>query len=191
MSKKNQVVDTARTMFTTFGYQKVSMDDIAKNAKVTKKTIYTYFKDKDDLLKYFIIEEIQNMKNNIDKIEDSKTDIFDIVHETLYYMLTYTRESKLLNILQKESQLKKTLSAIESMQMIDKMIIKYIKEKLDNALNAGYINKCNTNVTAYIIYTVYKSLIFDYDEELNEKEFTDNLTTILKNGLFKGDKHER
>lgn len=187
MSKKNQVIDTARDMFTTFGYQKVSMDDIAKNANVTKKTIYTYFKDKDDLLKHFIIEEIQKMKENIDKIENSKTDIFDIVHETLYYMLTYTKESKLLTILQKESQLKKTLATVESMQMIDKMIIKYIEERLNHAQEAGYINKCNTNVTAYIIYTVYKSLIFDYDKELNEKEFTDNLTTILKNGLFKGE----
>lgn len=187
MSKKEQVIITAREMFSTYGYQKVSMDDIAKNSNVTKKTIYTYFKDKDDLLKYFILEEINRMKNHIDEIEKNKNDIFDIVHETLYYMLSYTKESKLINILQKESKLKKNLTTIESINMIEDMIIKYIEERLDKALKLNYINKCNTKVTAYIIYTVYKSLIFDYNKPLDEKEFTDNLTTILKNGLFKGE----
>ena len=34
----------------------LTADEIAKEANVTKKTIYTYFKDKDDLFSYFIQE---------------------------------------------------------------------------------------------------------------------------------------
>ena len=45
MTKKEVVIDTARELFSKYGYKKVSMDEIATNAIVTKKTIYTYFKD--------------------------------------------------------------------------------------------------------------------------------------------------
>ena len=55
MSKKEQVITTARILFSERGYRKVSMDEIAKVSGVTKRTIYRYFKDKDDLIKYFLV----------------------------------------------------------------------------------------------------------------------------------------
>ena len=60
--KEEQIIETARTLFHKFGFKKVSMDEIAKEAGVTKRTIYMYFSSKEDLLKYFIIEEIKEMK---------------------------------------------------------------------------------------------------------------------------------
>ena len=39
MNKKEIVINKARDLFTTYGYKKVSMDEIAKKANVTKKTI--------------------------------------------------------------------------------------------------------------------------------------------------------
>ena len=59
MSKKDIVVEIARNLFSKYGYKKVSMDEVAKGAGVTKKTIYTYFKDKESMFKYFIDEELQ------------------------------------------------------------------------------------------------------------------------------------
>ena len=60
--KKEQIIQSARELFHQFGFKKVSMDEIAQKAGVTKKTIYMYFDSKEDLLKYFIQEEIQNME---------------------------------------------------------------------------------------------------------------------------------
>ena len=40
MSKKDIVVEIARNLFSKYGYKKVSMDEVAKGAGVTKKTIY-------------------------------------------------------------------------------------------------------------------------------------------------------
>ena len=41
--KRDQVIEAARKLFHKFGFQKVSMDEIASEAGVTKKTVYTYF----------------------------------------------------------------------------------------------------------------------------------------------------
>ena len=60
--KEEQIIEVARELFHKFGFKKVSMDEIAKTSGVTKKTIYTYFKDKDSMFLYFIEEELQKMK---------------------------------------------------------------------------------------------------------------------------------
>ena len=62
--KKEQIVEAARKLFTQYGYKKVSMDEIAKEAGVTKKTVYAYFKDKDELFKYFVFEEVDIIERN-------------------------------------------------------------------------------------------------------------------------------
>ena len=54
---KDKIVEAARKLFYKFGFKKVSMDEIAREAGVTKKTVYTYFSSKEELFKYFIQEE--------------------------------------------------------------------------------------------------------------------------------------
>jgi AcrR family transcriptional regulator len=47
--KRRQIVDGARQMFLSRGFDAASMADIAKAAGVSKGTLYVYFKDKDEL----------------------------------------------------------------------------------------------------------------------------------------------
>ena len=60
--KKDQVIEAARKLFHQFGFKKVSMDEIAKEAGVTKKTIYMYFESKEDLLKYILNSKAKNLE---------------------------------------------------------------------------------------------------------------------------------
>lgn len=48
-AKWRQIVDGARKVFLTRGFDAASMADIAKAAGVSKGTLYVYFKDKDEL----------------------------------------------------------------------------------------------------------------------------------------------
>ena len=52
--KKEQIIESARILFIKYGYKKVSMSEIAETAGVTKRTLYSYFRDKEDLLNYFL-----------------------------------------------------------------------------------------------------------------------------------------
>ena len=97
MDKKEMVINTARELFTEYGYKKVSMDEIAKKSNVTKKTIYTYFKDKEDMFKYFVDKELLHMKNIIEKIKKSNKPFIDKISDAIYKVLTYRTNSKLFN----------------------------------------------------------------------------------------------
>jgi AcrR family transcriptional regulator len=52
---KNKIVESALIAFSKYGYDKTRMDDIAVAAKVSKGTLYLYFKSKEEL--FYAISE--------------------------------------------------------------------------------------------------------------------------------------
>ena len=90
--KEEQIIEAARKLFYQFGFKKVSMDEIAKEANVTKKTIYMYFGSKEELLKYFIEEEMRNMKEIIENVEKQNLDFFECVNKAICELLKYRKE---------------------------------------------------------------------------------------------------
>ncbi|UCH13316.1 MAG: TetR/AcrR family transcriptional regulator [Bacteroidales bacterium] len=52
--KKQQIVSTARDLFWKFGFRRVSIEEICREANVSKMTFYKHFKNKDELVKYII-----------------------------------------------------------------------------------------------------------------------------------------
>ena len=185
MNKKEIVINIARDLFTSYGYKKVSMDEIALKSGITKKTIYTYFKDKDSLFNYFIMEEINKMKLLIEEEEKKETNAFKLLNKVLYKMLLYKKESKFLSMIAQEAFTLKKSYVIKHIETIDKEIQNYIKLKLEKRILNGEIKKCDTEVCSFIIYKIYISVMFELDSKnLNEKEITENVTKILKEGLF-------
>ena len=68
--------------------------------------------------------------------------------------------------------------------MIDDAILSFIKERLSWAIEKGYVKKCDLDLCAFIIYKVYVAVMFEWDKEIDENEVTQNVTQILKEGLF-------
>ncbi|MFA5139799.1 MAG: TetR/AcrR family transcriptional regulator [Elusimicrobiota bacterium] len=48
--RKRLILDAARRLLVRRGYRDIPLDDVAREAKVAKGTLYLYFKDKDDLM---------------------------------------------------------------------------------------------------------------------------------------------
>ena len=63
---REQLVQAARQVFVRFGYKKTALDDIAREARKGKSTIYYYFKSKDDIFKAVIDAEAQIRAKTID-----------------------------------------------------------------------------------------------------------------------------
>ena len=60
---KEQVMTTALDMFSQYGIKSVSMDDIARNTGISKRTIYEFFEDKETLLQEGMIFDYTKMKS--------------------------------------------------------------------------------------------------------------------------------
>jgi AcrR family transcriptional regulator len=71
--KLETIVDAAYKVFFRYGYQKTSMDDIAKEAMIGKGTIYYYFSTKEEIfievLKRVDAEIVKKLRKKIAKAE--------------------------------------------------------------------------------------------------------------------------
>lgn len=184
--KEELIVGSARNLFNRFGYKRVSMDEIAKEAGVTKRTVYAYFSSKEELLKYFINEEIQNMRKIVDKIEGEDISFFDKIHKGIYNLLKYRKERNFLKMIIEESESFKNPVILNNLKQIDQTIQGYIKEKVKFAQENGFIKVNDIDITAFLIYKMYVALILEWgDEKINDERLADNIIDILKHGLGK------
>lgn len=73
---RDQLVQAARQVFARYGYKKTALDDIAREARKGKSTIYYYFKSKDEIFKAVIDAEAEIRTKSIDdqiaQIDDPK-----------------------------------------------------------------------------------------------------------------------
>ena len=61
INTKVRIRDKAKELFLRYGIRSVSMDDIANQLGMSKKTIYQYFTDKNELVDAVIEDELQNL----------------------------------------------------------------------------------------------------------------------------------
>ena len=184
--KEEQILNAAKKLFTNYGFKKVSMDEIASEAGVTKKTVYTYFSSKEELLKYCIKEELQNMRKIIENVESKKLDFMETVHQVIYNLLKYKKNCKFLKMLFKESEILKNEQLKDNLKIVDKEIQNYIRKQLELAIQNYKIEVQNIDITTFLIYKMYIALMIDWNEDykkLDEKEIADNILHFLVNGL--------
>ena len=85
--KEQQLVEGAMSIFMRFGIKSVNMDDVARQLGVSKKTLYLYFKDKEDLLSKVVerhsSEEQASIAGIISKKLSAIEEMFEIMHWVL------------------------------------------------------------------------------------------------------------
>ena len=75
MGKRSAILDAARRLFTTAGFDGASMDQIAAEASVSKLTVYSHFGDKDDLFREVIRSRIEDLLPEDIYAYDARVDI--------------------------------------------------------------------------------------------------------------------
>jgi len=88
LETKNKIIETATEQFMRYGVRSVTMDDIARLAGVSKKTIYQEFSDKNQLVYETFSRALDEDKCMMEKFPQLK----DGVIEHMTGMATYIRE---------------------------------------------------------------------------------------------------
>jgi len=61
--KTKELLDKAAAVFLRFGIKSVTMDDMARELGISKKTLYVHFKDKNELVSQILAEKIDEDQN--------------------------------------------------------------------------------------------------------------------------------
>lgn len=87
-----RILEGAQKLFSRFGLKSVTMDDIAKDLGVSKKTIYQLYADKNDLVKAYMVNEREDHTKNIEEIvKSSKNAIEEIILTMQFMSKTFNR----------------------------------------------------------------------------------------------------
>jgi AcrR family transcriptional regulator len=65
---RDKILSVASKLFSRYGFHKTSMDEIAKNARKAKGSLYYHFSSKEDLFKEIVLKEIINLKSQLSLI---------------------------------------------------------------------------------------------------------------------------
>ena len=86
-SKKNAILEAAANEFARVPYSAVSINQIIKEAEISRGSFYTYFEDKDDLMRYMLRGFRDTLRKKIfDYLEEEKRKPIPPVHPSFKRM---------------------------------------------------------------------------------------------------------
>jgi AcrR family transcriptional regulator len=88
-----RIVSAARRHFLAHGFRSVTMDDLAEELGMSKKTLYASFPSKDALLRAVLLDKFRSVELDLDRImAECSTDVLGALHRLLTCMQRHTEE---------------------------------------------------------------------------------------------------
>ncbi|MGA8832000.1 MAG: TetR/AcrR family transcriptional regulator [Desulfomonilaceae bacterium] len=75
-SSRQRIVATARRHFFAYGFRAVTMDDIARELGISKKTLYAHFPSKAALVEAVLLDKIRRVETDLKRITSSSSSNF-------------------------------------------------------------------------------------------------------------------
>ncbi|MBR3884363.1 MAG: TetR/AcrR family transcriptional regulator [Bacteroidaceae bacterium] len=88
---REQIIKVAQKLFAQKGIENITMSDIATEANRSRRTVYTYFQSKEELLQASIEMEVMKISSAIAKVATSKLSPDKKIVKLIFVRLSYTR----------------------------------------------------------------------------------------------------
>jgi AcrR family transcriptional regulator len=186
LDRRQLIVEAATKSFSLFGYKATTMDQVAKLANVGKGTIYTFFKNKEELFDEIINSLLKDMKAVAEKAINKQHSFHENASRVLFDLLEFRKSHQLTIKLFQEEREMGTQAVVEVIQRVEKVIINYMKGIIQEAIDQKEIKPCNPEITAFVMLKLYVSLIFDWEKThnpLGKEEISQLFELYLFNGL--------
>jgi TetR/AcrR family fatty acid metabolism transcriptional regulator len=182
--KRNQVLTLAKKRFERFGFSKTTVDEIARDAGISKRTLYQEFESKEKILEeLFMFEALSVRKvilNQIKKIVDPAERLQTYIRLAIKYL---NHNPFIVSVLHDESGffapfLKDKPCIIE--QGIEEIISNILKE----GVKKGVFRKMDGKVVGRCIFLLFKGLT--YGRNSPERPLRLNQTSEFINFVMHG-----
>lgn len=91
---RNQIIHKAAELFLNLGFKSVTMDDIANEMAISKKTIYVHFANKTKLVEAVTFELFENICEGIDGICNSSKNSIEQLYDIKMFVMNHLKNEK-------------------------------------------------------------------------------------------------
>ena len=192
-AKKILIKNAAKQLFFHFGFSKTSMEDIAKQCKLAKPSIYYYYPNKESIFEEIVVEEANNF---IDKVSAKIPPDYSAKDKIVFFYKTYFSDLK--KYAKRLEHLPETLyENYPHGRPITEKITTFIKANLEPLINQGIqdgslsVSDQEETLTAMTMMTDFLNIdwILRNDVKEMDKVF-DRVIEIILNGIRRNNSNE-
>lgn len=188
---KNFILDKAKDRFDRFGYKKTTMDEISRDCKISKKTIYGHFNDKEDLFTCLMLRENNTVREmifaRIGEISDPLEKLIQLIKTA---MECFNEDNFLTRLLKADETLFTAFLSKKSHSMLRNDIILIIANIIAEGKKQGKFRDVDEQLVAYAGVRLFQA--FSYmrtiefsQEKMEQGYYTDVLVDFLVNAIVK------
>ncbi len=179
-STRDKILNVARDVFANLGVFKTTMDDIAKASKLGRRTLYTYFRSKDDLYAAVVADEIDGLMEGLRTLVNDK-------HSPEIKLKHYVRQRyrSMEDLLRRNPSVKndylKNSDRIEKIRKeLDKEELVLVTRILNDGNSKGCFNVPDTLKVSALMLTTLKGL----ELQFIKNNFDTSCTEIIETMYF-------
>ncbi len=91
---REQIIIKSTELFLTLGFKSVTMDDIASEMAISKKTIYVHFKNKTKLVEAVTFNLFENICDGIDGICEASANPIEELYDIKMFVMNHLKSEK-------------------------------------------------------------------------------------------------
>ncbi len=189
---KKLILERARTRFDRFGFQKTTMDEISRDCKISKRTLYEHFQDKQHLFECLIESEghkdIENIFARMGKVDDPLDRLMNLLRTAIAY---FSEDIFLTRLLKNDHALFSSLLNGKSTRLITEHLINIIDGIVAEGKEKGRIRPdVDGRIAGYIGFRLFQAFSYmrtiPFDPEKEQQGFyTEALVDFFYNALAK------
>ena len=162
LKTRAKLVDVARQLFAKKGVEATTMNDIALASKKGRRTLYTYFKNKDQIYMAVVESELKMLSDTMDKVARKP-----IVPDKKILELIMTHLDAIKMVVYRNGTLRadffRDIWRVEAMRKyFDNNEIKLFREVLKEGKDQGLFDIDNVEITADILHYCIKGIEVPY-----------------------------
>ncbi|MCK4661635.1 MAG: TetR/AcrR family transcriptional regulator [Bacteroidales bacterium] len=177
---KDKILNVAANIFSKFGFQKTTVDEIARAAHKAKGSVYYYFKNKEELFQEVVEKEFQTLRSELVKAIDSGSNAKEkLTNYIIVRMQTINNLSNFYDALKNDYL--NYLDFIENIrEKYDNEEIILIKTILTSGINNNEFEIKDVELTAPALLTALKGLEIPFFINNKYSEFENRLKEMIK-----------
>jgi AcrR family transcriptional regulator len=175
------ILDKARERFDRFGYKKTTMDEISRDCRISKKTLYEQFQDKENLFNSLYVRECRMAREAIFARMGEAGDPLDRLVMLLRTAIGYFNEDNFLTrLLRDDYALFTACFTSEHQRLIDNELIAIIAGMINEGKERGAIRDVDEEIVAYAGLKLFQAFSYMRTARFPDgKEDQDYYTGVL------------
>jgi len=158
---KNYILDVAKQRFDKFGFKKTTVDEISKDARISKRTLYEHFKNKEDLFVSLFIREALTARKEILKRLKNIEDPLEKIKKFMVFSRDYFKAQPfMVKVLEDEDGLYAPFLKKKYRVFVEEGILNIFEDILREGIEKSEFRRMDTRITSYIIFKLFQSFTY-------------------------------